>query len=288
MTDNINDSDSDSKSSNSNEKDILDKIIEILQNVEKEEKTLRDEIKKVKSEVDKQIKEQQNNFIHLLEDFENKTNEKINESIKEMKENIIQNIKDSQYSKEKKYKVKIDSKYNNLELKKSLLENKKIKFTIENIGNTTIPSGFYLKNMNSNDDNIELNHEIKEDLEPNKKMSIKTNFTVKSLSDSSSTVYDTDLFIFHDKIKKIIQEPFHFTINFLEEDDDNDCPFTEEDYNYFDEKVNEIYPCEKKKIKKTLLSFYKRNKEKIKDGYKTNKEELFQELIQNILSILIE
>ncbi len=44
----------------------------------------------------------------------------------------------------------------------------------------------------------------------------------------------------------------------------------------------------KKKIKKTLLSFYRRNKEKIKDGYKTNKEELFQELIQNILSILIE
>lgn len=278
------DSDSDSDSDKEN---ILDKIIEILQNVEKEQKTLGEEIKKVKREVDKQIKEQQNNFSDLLEDFEKKTNEKINESIKKMKEKIIQNIKDSPYSKE--YKVKIDSKKNNLQLVKSLLEKKTIKFTILNIGNTTIPRGFYLKSINSNDDYIELNQVIKNDLEPKEKITIQANFKVNSLSDSSSTFYDTDLIISHDKIEKIIQEPFHLTINFLkEEDDDNDCPFTEEDYDYFDEKVNGIIPCEKKKIKNTLLSFYSRNKEMIKDNYKTNKDKLFQDLLENIVPILIE
>ena len=85
-------SDNDSESSNSNKNDILDKIIEILKNIESEQKNLNDELKKVKKEVNNQIKEQQINFINLLKDFEEKSNEKINVSIKVMKENIIKNI----------------------------------------------------------------------------------------------------------------------------------------------------------------------------------------------------
>ncbi len=281
------DSDSDNKSSNSNKSDILDTIIDILKQVEEEQKTIGNEMKIVKREVDKQINEQQQNFSNLLKDYEEKANEKINESINKMKDKILKNIKNS-VSKEKKYKVKIYSETNNLELKKSLLENQKIKFTIYNIGDYAIPSGFYIKSINSNDENIELNHVINSDLEPNVNLDIETNFKIISLSDSSSKNYKTDLIVAHDKIKNINQEPFHFTIKFIKEDDVNDCPFTDEDYNYFDEEINKILECEKKKIKKILLSIYKSNKSKIKHKYKNDKENLFNQLSEHILSQLTE
>jgi hypothetical protein len=275
-------SDNDSESSNSNKNDILDKIIEILKNIESEQKNINDELKKVKKEVNNQIKEQQINFTNLLKDFEEKSNEKINESIKVMKENIIKNIS----SKEKIYKVKISSKKNNLECQKSLLENEKIKFTIENIGETTIPKRFYLKSNNSNDDNIELNHIIYDDLKPNEKLKIETNFKILNLSDSSSTVYKTDIILCHDEIKKIIQEPFQFTINFLEEDFDDNCPFTVDDYNYFYQKITSIFDCDKKKIKNIILNIYQGNKKTIENQYKINKNKLFEKLIEQIFSNL--
>ena len=273
-------SDNDSESSNSNKNDILDKIIEILKNIESEQKNLNDELKKVKKEVNNQIKEQQNNFTNLLNDFEEKSNEKINESIKVMKENIIKNIS----SKEKIYKVKISSKKNNLECQKSLLENEKIKFTIENIGETTIPKRFYLKSNNSNDDNIELNDIIYDDLKPNDKLKIETNFKILNLSDSSSTVYKTDIIVYHDKIKNIIQEPFQFTINFLNDDFDDNCPFTDEDFNYFNQEINSILPYEQKKIKNLIMTLYKGNKTNFQNQYRNNKKNLFGNIIQLVLS----
>ena len=273
-------SDNDSESSNSNKNDILDKIIEILKNIESEQKNINDELKKVKKEVNNQIKEQQINFTNLLKDFEEKSNEKINESIKVMKENIIKNIS----SKEKIYKVKISSKKNNLECQKSLLENEKIKFTIENIGETTIPKRFYLKSNNSNDDNIELNHIIYDDLKPNDKLKIETNFKILNLSDSSSTVYKTDIIVYHDKIKNIIQEPFQFTINFLNDDFDDNCPFTDEDFNYFNQEINSILPYEQKKIKNLIMTLYKGNKTNFQNQYRNNKKNLFGNIIQLVLS----
>ena len=273
-------SDNDSESSNSNKNDILDKIIEILKNIESEQKNLNDELKKVKKEVNNQIKEQQINFTNLLKDFEEKSNEKINESIKVMKENIIKNIS----SKEKIYKVKISSKKNNLECQKSLLENEKIKFTIENIGETTIPKRFYLKSNNSNDDNIELNDIIYDDLKPNDKLKIETNFKILNLSDSSSTVYKTDIIVYHDKIKNIIQEPFQFTINFLNDDFDDNCPFTDEDFNYFNQEINSILPYEQKKIKNLIMTLYKGNKTNFQNQYRNNKKNLFGNIIQLVLS----
>ena len=273
-------SDNDSESSNSNKNDILDKIIEILKNIESEQKNINDELKKVKKEVNNQIKEQQINFTNLLKDFEEKSNEKINESIKVMKENIIKNIS----SKEKIYKVKISSKKNNLECQKSLLENQKIKFTIENIGETTIPKRFYLKSNNSNDDNIELNDIIYDDLKPNDKLKIETNFKILNLSDSSSTVYKTDIIVYHDKIKNIIQEPFQFTINFLNDDFDDNCPFTDEDFNYFNQEINSILPYEQKKIKNLIMTLYKGNKTNFQNQYRNNKKNLFGNIIQLVLS----
>ena len=72
------DSDSDNKSSNSNKSDILDTIIDILKQVEEEQKTIGNEMKIVKREVDKQINEQQKNFSNLLKDYEEKANERQN------------------------------------------------------------------------------------------------------------------------------------------------------------------------------------------------------------------
>ena len=77
------------------ENDLIEKIMNLLKEVQEEQKNIKNEIKKVKIDVINKLNAQKSNFIKLLEDFEEKTFEDINQSIKIMEEKIIEEIKEN-------------------------------------------------------------------------------------------------------------------------------------------------------------------------------------------------
>ena len=291
-------------------KETLKNILNTLKEIEEEQILIDKEIKNVKKEVLSQLEQQKINFSNSLSDFEKKTKENINQVIELMKEKMLKEIglnsnsiekpnqnlpeisEESQSSNlnTKDYSIKIFSQKNNIKCKKSELENQRITFIIENIGNKDLPQKLYLKSENSTDETILLNQNIKEELKKNKKIKIETFFKIVNFSDSPN-YFETDIKLFHNEIKNINQMPFHFTINFLEEDNINqeEIPLNEDDFNYIHKKINEIIKCDEKTIKEYLSKIYNLNKNKysIIKQYKENKEELFDYLINIILSSLI-
>ena len=291
-------------------KETLKNILNTLKEIEEEQILIDKEIKNVKKEVLSQLEQQKINFSNSLSDFEKKTNDNINQVIELMKEKMLKEIglnsnsiektnqnlpeisEESQSSNlnTKDYSIKIFSQKNNIKCKKSELQNQRITFIIENIGNNDLPQKLYLKSENSTDETILLNHNIKEELKKNKKIKTETFFKIVNFSDSPN-YFETDIKLFHNEIKNINQNPFHFTINFLEEDNINqeEIPLNEDDFNYIHKKINEIIKCDEKTIKEYLSKIYNLNKNKysIIKKYKENKEELFDNLINIILSSLI-
>ncbi len=185
-------------------KETLKNILNTLTEIEEEQILIDKEIKNVKKEVLSQLEQQTKNFSNSLSDFEKKTKENINQVIELMKEKMLKEIglnsnsiekpnqnlpeisEESQSSNlnTKDYSIKILSQKNNIKCKKSELENQRITFIIENIGNKDLPQKLYLKSENSTDETILLNHNIKEELKKNKKIKTETFFKIVNFSDS--------------------------------------------------------------------------------------------------------
>ena len=81
------------------ENELIDKIFTLLKEIQEDQKNIKNEIKKVKADVNNKLKEQKNNFIELINGFEKNTNEDINQSIKLIEQKVIEEIKENPLTK---------------------------------------------------------------------------------------------------------------------------------------------------------------------------------------------
>ena len=71
----------------------------LLKEIQEDQKNIKNEIKKVKADVNNKLKEQKNNFLELINGFEKNTNEDINQSIKLIEQKVIEEIKENPLTK---------------------------------------------------------------------------------------------------------------------------------------------------------------------------------------------
>ena len=81
------------------ENELIDKIFTLLKEIQEDQKNIKNEIKKVKADVNNKLKEQKNNFLELINGFEKDTNEDINQSIKLIEQKVIEEIKENPLTK---------------------------------------------------------------------------------------------------------------------------------------------------------------------------------------------
>ncbi len=81
------------------ENELIDKIFTLLKEIQEDQKNIKNEIKKVKADVNNKLKEQKNNFLELINGFEKNTNEDINQSIKLIEQKVIEEIKENPLTK---------------------------------------------------------------------------------------------------------------------------------------------------------------------------------------------